>query len=306
MKTFSKEISEIDSHINAGKYNNALLKIDELLEFPQKNGEIYWRKLLASQNCKNDNELLCKGKILENNSAFINAIKFADKNERTKYELFKKNRDLIAKVLKKELNEKEVDEKRKTDVEKLLPEYRQKLDSAEKLTQENIGKLEKIEKSIREQIIDLAVIAEEYKHTLEDILSGAKNIGNTSKNEISEAEKNAWFSELDIALAASNAELQHFEETKSTHSVFNEYRRLVKKEQEIIVSEIKRNIADMSSIRSQIQNLADFVELTSKKYANAKEKTNAGSYTDAISLLSQERFKEIVIQAMTKAKSERG
>ncbi|MDR0517957.1 MAG: hypothetical protein LBH25_13035 [Fibromonadaceae bacterium] len=307
LSLFNEKISQIDDLINAAKYIDALSLINEVLEWapgqsigeiPQT-GKIYWRKLLANLNCKNNTELLRKGKVLKNNAIFKNAMKYADDNEQLEYALVEKTESLIVTLLEKALVEKELDDKRKTDVEKLLAEYKQKLDAAEKLAQENICQLEEIEKSIHEQVIDCAAVANEYKYALNDMLSAAKGIGDTSRNDILYEEKTVWESGLDMLLVASNAEIQQLEQIKSTHHVFNEYNGLVDK-QKNIVCEVDKNILDINSgIRSQIQDLVNSIEDISNKYAKARKSIHNGSYDDAAKLLSQERFDEIIKQAIT-------
>jgi len=309
---FNEKLSKIDNLINATKYIDALSLIDEVLEWAPgqnigempKTGKVHWRKLLASLNCKNTTELLSKGKVLEKNAAFRNAMKYADDNEHSEYTTIKKTEDLIVTLLEKALAEKELKDKQETNAEKFLVEYKQKLDAAEKLAQENINKLEDVEKSIHEQVIDCAAIANEYKYALNDMTSAARGMI-TYNTEISNEEKIVLESQLDKILAASNAELQQLKQIESTHQMFNEYRDLVEK-QKAIISEINRNISDINGIKSQIQNLVNSIEKISDNYAKARKSINNCSYANVAKLLSQEKFDGIIKQAMSETKVERG
>ena len=308
---FNEKLSKIDDLINTVKYIDALSLIDEVLEWAPgqnigeipKTGKVHWRKLLASLECKNTTELLSKGKVLENNAAFKNAMKYADDNEHLEYAKIKKTEDLIVNLLEKALAEKELKDKQETSAEKLLVEYKQKLDAVEKLAQENINRLEDVEKSIHEQVIDCAAIANEYKYALNDMLSAARGMI-TYNTEISNEEKTVWESQLDKILAASNTELQQLKQIESTHQAFNEYRVLVDN-QKFIIAEINGNIYNINDIKSQIQNLVNSIEKISNNYAEARKSISNGSYTDTAKLLSQERFDEIIKQAMSETKVER-
>jgi hypothetical protein len=302
MKNLNEKVSQIDSHINAAEYGKALSLVDEVLEWKPRSGKIYWRKLLAEQNCKNDIDLLRKGKVLHNNTAFANAMKYADDEERFVYALVEKTENLIVEHLKSALAEKELEDKRKTNAEKLLIEYREKFAAAEKIAQENISRLEAIEKSIYEQVIDCAAVANEYKYVLNDIHSATKTIGDTSKNEIFHEEKVVWESQLDMALAASKAEIEQLKHIESNHPVFLEYSSLVDKQKSIIL-EVNKNISEIqTNLRSQIQSLVSSIEKISNDYTDARIFINIGHYDRAIKLLSQEQFEEIVKQATSKAK----
>jgi len=281
-------------------------EIDNDLEFPQKTGKIFWEKLLLNQNCKNEDELLRKGTVLEGNPHFENAIKFAaDEDERAKYNAVKRNREVLVELLAKELAPKELEDKLAINAEELLSKYRQELTAAEKTTQESIGKLEMIEKAMPEQVIDCAAVAEEYIRFLGDMLNTAEQTGDKSKNDITLEEMQAWKSQLDMILATSNAELKRLTEMKSTHPKFEEFKNLINK-QKSAVSEVEKNVSVVNSIYSQVRNTVNSVEKITEMYANARKGISDGSYSGAQSCLSPNRFDEIVKQLTKEVKIEGG
>jgi len=292
----NETVSEIDSCITAGQFSKALYLIDKVLEWVPGRSEIYWRRLLASENCKTDMDLLRKGKILHNNTAFINAAKFANDNELPVYELIEKAESLAVTLLEKALAEQELHDKRNTNAEKLLYEYGQQLKRHEGVAQENISQLEEIERLIHEQAIDCETITGEYRYALADILTASRTVGNHSENEITYDKKAAWESQLDMICSASMNEINQLKEVISSHSAFGNQNNLVQK-QNAAKSKINGNISDINAIYRQIQNTVNFIEDISYKYTKARKAINLGSYSETAGLLS-ERFNEIIKQAM--------
>jgi hypothetical protein len=302
----NEKLSKIDEYISTAHYDDALPLIEEVMEWipgPKvgeivpKSGEIYWRRLLANSKCKNDLELLRKGRLLHNNEIYEAAIRYASENEKPVYELMKNTEDLIVELLEKALVKKEIEDKLNKNPEKSLEEYKQKLCAAKKLAQENIGRLEEIEKSIREQAIDCGAIVGEYKHALNDILTTAKGIGDTSKSSITYEEKIGWEKQLEAVLADSNAESEQLKQIAASHSAFREYSEMLDK-QKAIISEVNKNIEDIKAIKPQIQDFVYSIENIEENYVKAREYLYNGNYEPAKKLITQERFDEIIKQAL--------
>jgi archaellum component FlaC len=269
----------------------------DALEFPQKNGELFWKKLLQSQDCKNEEELLRKGTILADNPYFVNAIKnAADDNERAKYESIKTAQEKIAKTLLQELDKKEPEEKRATKVEELLPKLKEELNAAEIKAQESLAELEKIEKAIQEQIIDCGVVAGEYLHALEDIHKYVGGIGDKSKSEITVEEKTLWEGQLELFAKNSEAELEKSKKLKSEHPKFKEFFDLTEKHRTATV-QAEIAISKIKTVQSNIESLVNAVEGIKMNYARARNVVNDGNFILLQEdLLPHKRFDEIVNQ----------
>ena len=299
-------IAQIDDCINEAKYEEASKLIDEALEWAPGwkigetpgSGEIYWRKLLADNACKNDTELLRKGKLLQKNTAFVNALEYADDNERPAYMLVKQTEDLTVKLLETALAEKELEEKRNTEVEHLLIKYEKELIAAKQLAQGKITELEEVEKSMLEHVIDCNAIKKEYEQKLNNLRINATNIGNPNAYEISQNEKEDWEEKLDAILLESNTEINNLTKLEYANARFIEYSRILEK-QRSVASEINVNISGINGIQQKIQELLSRVELIANKYAEARTAMHKGSYELAASILSTTRLNEIVRQAMS-------
>jgi hypothetical protein len=306
MASINEKLSKIDEFISESRYDNALSLIDELMELapgPEvgeivpRSGEIYWRRLLANSKCKNDLELLCKGRLLHNNEIYEAAVRYASENEKPVYEFVKNTEDLIVELLEKALAKKEIEDKNNKNPKKLLEEYKQKLGAAEKLAQENVKRLEEIEKSIHEQVIDCTAVVGEYKHTLNDILTNARGVGDSYKSDITYEEKVGLEKQLDTIIAKSEAEFGQLGKIKDTHLAFREYSEMVNK-QKTIISEVNRNIDDIKGIRFDIRALISSIEKIAEDYGKAQESLNNGNYELAKKLITQECFNELIKQAL--------
>jgi hypothetical protein len=303
--SINERLFQIDKCISESHYDNALSFIDEVMELapgPEvgeivpKSGEIYWRKLLANSKCKNDLELICKGRLLHNNELYKAAVRYASEFEEPVYEWLKKTEDIIVNILEKALSRYSSFYISAKATKKSLEDYKQELSAAEKIAQENIRRLEEIEKSIHEQIIDCAAIIGEYKHTLNNIFVNAKTIGDATRDEITLEEKVNWKKQLTSVLAESNAEIKQLKEIKNSHPVFYKYSRLLN-EQKSIIYEVNKNIDDIKGIRIKIKTLVSSIEKIAEDYDKALDSLHNGSYKPAINLITQENFDKIVKQA---------
>ena len=306
MESFLKEkISQIKDCVEKREKQKALNLIDEVLEFApgweigdkiKQSGEIHFLKLLVETDCKNEEELLCSGKILKGNPSFENAKKYANENENLKYKKVEQAKDLIVKRLMEEFDRKEPQDKYATGVKEKLPEFKQKMSDLQKLTQENIIRLEEKEKEIHEQVIDCEIVAGENKLALENLRSKAKTISEYHKTEISKEEKDDWEAQLELIEIDNSMELNKLEQLKSSNPKFLEFFDLVK-EQQSICGEIRKNKNDLQGLNSEMGKLVSSVEKITKDYAEARTNVNNGSYDSAKRLITQERFEEIVKQS---------
>jgi len=309
----NKKLSQIDTYISAKQFTKALYLIDEVLEWmpgweigermPQTGG-IFWKKLLAEAMCNSDVELLCnKGKLLQNFTAFHNAVKYANANEKPVYALIEEAEKLIGDYLAKALFDHELDEKRKTCVENRLNEYKKILSKLENIMQDNIATLEKLEKLINENFVDCEIVSREYVHALDKLLSYAKNISNYNKNIISKEEKKYFEAQLDDIILESDNELRNFKKLEATqletaHWRFLEYSHSIN-DKKSIINEIRLNMDALGKLRSEAEQLVSSIEKIVNEYAAAREAVYNGNYAPALRLLSQAQFDGIIGQAMS-------
>jgi hypothetical protein len=281
----------------------------DALEFPQKNGELFWQKLLQSQNCKNEEELLRKGTILADNPYFFNAIKnAADETERAKYESVKNTQEKIAEILLQELDKKEPKEKRATKAEELLPKLKEELSAAEINAQKSLAELEKFEKAIQVQIIDCDVVAGEYLHTLENIQQGINTVGDKSKSEITVEERALWEGQLELFVQSSNAEFENIKKLRWEHQKFREFKEFfdLTEKHKFAATEVEKAISEIGKVQRKIEMLMDSIEGIATKYSTAKRNLSNGIYGNAVYLLPKERFDKIILQTMDKVKLKGG
>ena len=308
----NEKLADIDDCINAKNFINALCLIDDVLEWLPgwgigddipRTGEVYWRKLLAETECRSDVELLRKGKILEKYPSFNNAIDYANENEKPVYTLIKKIEDMVVQLLENALDEHECEIKRKTGVEKLLVEYKKRINDMIKSAQDNIAHLERIERAIQEQIQDCTVVAGEFKYALEIYcLSEAKKIGGNKKSELARNEADFLQSQLDDILSKSNNEFAEIKKLESSHPKFLEYSRLIK-EQSLAWDKINQNKSELGKLNSEAEQLVSLINKKTDDYEKARTGIQEGSYARAVALLTQARFDEILKQAVSGVKA---
>lgn len=306
------KLSEIDRQIGTSKYVSAKNIIKEVLEVAPglrigdlpNSGEVHWRKLLADVGCRNDMELLTKGRLLRHYTAFTNAEKYATDEERLVYTSIEEKKILLLAEMQRVLEKQELDKKRETGAEKLLGEYKQELDALTKRVQDGISRLENVERAIHEQVADYMAVIGEYKHSISTICSKARGVGNRN-NEISIEQKNSWIAELEANLSKCNQEANALKKVESSDEHFQAYNRLID-EQRTIVSEIKGNISKINDLRSKIEELLAKIGQISAEYGEAVIALKDGNYSPAKKLIPQPRLDDLIKQIMTAKPSQRG
>jgi len=307
----NKEISKIDQCASSNDFTAALRLIDDVLEWMPgweigdkvpRTGEIYWRKLLAGNGCKNDVELLYnKRKHLRDYPAFNNAVKYANDNERPVYELIEKIEETLEKLLVSALEKNEFNAKRETGAGKKSVEYKEELEELRASVLKNITRLEAKEKEIHEQAIDCENVAGEHKYALGELSTKANNVFNRNRNDITKEEKDAWEKELEIILKESSLEYDELQHTFSSHPKFTDYNRLVN-EHKAICDQVYKNILDLRGFNKKTEQFTASIDKIIIEHAEAREGVGNGNYSRAKVLLTPERFEKIVKLALSEVK----
>jgi len=305
------KLTEIDRLIALTKYGDAETIINDVLkaapgsrfdELPNS-GEVHWRKLLAEIGCKNDAELLSKGKPLEQYPSFINAMKYATEDEKPVYTLIEKIKNTVLAVLKNNLKKQELMEKNNTEAENKLKKYREEIDRLRKEVQKNITLLEKVEKELHERAFDYMAAVGEFEYSINAISNKIKGVGMSTSN-ISIKQRDSWFKELDIYLSQSKEEINNLTKFKSTNVHYLNYSSL-EKEQRAKVSDIEENISQIYIVRSKIQDILSDIDKMTDKYAEAIRALENGNYDLAKTLITKPHLEKI-IRAVITAKPSQG
>lgn len=306
-------LSEIDTLIASENFDDARNLINGVLEIapgmkielPNRgvlpnSGEVHWRKLLAEVGCKNDKELLNKGKSLDQYPAFNNAEKYANDIEKSIYSSIKERKELVSAELIKALDKQELNEKQEKRPDISLTEFQNELDDLKRCTQNKLLKLEEIEKKIHEQRIDYMTTIGESGNFFVATLSEIKGVGNKN-GDISLEERDHWIEQLDEWLMRISHEANNLEDIKSDNVYALEYFKL-KSQQEKIVSEIKLEISKINDLQSKTSKFLEKINPITEDYIKAISDIENGSYIHAINLISQTRFDEIVKQVKSETK----
>ena len=304
------KLSQIDEQIILANFSDAKIIINEVLdiapgmkiELPNggelsNSGAVHWRKLLAETECKNDEELLYKGKMLDQYPTFYNAMNYASNIEKEKYLRIEEQKKQILAELLKTLKKRELDEKQEKKPDVFLTDFQEELNTLTMHVQENILKLEEIERKIQEQSIDYMAVVGEYENSFGTILSKVNDVG--YKNDaISLEERDHWIDQLEEWLMRVGHEANNLEEVKTNNVYYLEYSKL-KSQQETIVSEIETSLSKIKALQLKVEGVLTEVKKIADEYAEVVLALERGNYEAAKKLITPEFFNEIVKQAMT-------
>ena len=292
----NKKLSEIDVDITLGEWAKALSLIDELMEWKPNFSELHWRKLLVSLKCKNNLEILKKGKVLENNPSFQNAIRYADDTHKSVYLLIKKAEDEIVKLLENELIVQEKKDKVSLGLSDKPEAYQKAIADIEIKMDKAIRALDSVEKQIREFIIDFNMSVSPYKQEISiraDKISNYKDV-----IELTNERKTDLVNNLTHHINSSKTELnkvqQEFDEKKP------ELEKL-KKEQTALIQSINDYIKRISDAEVEIKNLLYYTDIVTQEYADALNRLHNGYYSLAKAKIKH-RFDEIFSEVIKTVK----
>jgi hypothetical protein len=287
------KLSEADNLIAAGNFDRAKYLIEEVLESaPGPNvgglpnsGEVHWRKLLAEIGCKNNAELVVKGKLLRKYPAFINAMNYGNNDERRVYTSVEREKQARYTQVKNAIEKGVVAEKIKINVGGLLGEYKKELDVLQKRVLANVTNLDRIEEEIREEVIDCGIVVCEYEIFVNAVHSAVNKMNDINiGDELTLEQKNSYLKTVNNYLALSSQEIDNQKKLATADEHYLKYSELLGKQREV-VSAIRGDISKINDLQRRIASLLERIDAITKKYADAMSALEDGDYGRVISLL---------------------
>jgi len=287
-------IEVADGLIAAGNFERARAVVDELLEtVPESvdgdlrsSGEMYWRKLLVDAGCKNDTELIAKGKSLRRYSAFLNAMdELGTEDEKRVYTLVEGKKGSYFARLKIELEKKELDAKIKTGAEGLLGEYGKELDALRKQARARIASLERIEEEIREAVIDCGIAAGEYKNSVDAVIPAMVKLKDVGA-ELTLKQKSSYEKQVNDWRYMSNQEINKLQNLATTDERYLKYSELSVKRDEL-VSAVRRDTSQINKLREKIEDVLGRIDAITQRYDNAVSALDDGNYMPGLKLMRE-------------------
>jgi hypothetical protein len=300
-------VDRADRCIQEGDFPEALKNIDAALEWAPNSSELHWRRLLASQNVRNDKELLEKGsaRVLRVNPesdgepeasglpAWENALKHSDSEEKPVYELILDQHTRILAALKNVLPEWEREDKRLPDTAKLLLDLKRSLVMVRLESQENQQHLEETDKNLEESSLDFNAVAAEYHYAIEQLGSIASKIRGKCFPEMPRAASEQMNSLLDLSLASSKRYLDTLNQLARKHPRAKDYENLREK-QRGHQDQFGLNLSTIRKIGDRARKRADALDRTVRDYTDARKDLDAGRYDTALALAGPERTEDVI------------
>jgi len=285
------KLTNADNLIAVGDFDGARVVIAEVLEIAPgpsvgdlpNTGEVYWRKLLVDVGCKNDMDLLSNGKLLDRYPSFINAVKYANDDEKHIYtSVENKKRENFIKI-KNFLEKRVINDKINTKAEKLLSMYKNEFDLLQKQAIVHIANLEAKEEELRENVIDCGIVSGEYKSSVGDVFSAMIALSHIFHGLTNE-EKDLYLKRMDKYCSLSNEEANNQRRLATTDVYYLKYSKLLEEQKELTLI-IRKDISNINSLREKIVNTLKQIDSITQVYAYATSALENGNYDPAKKIL---------------------
>lgn len=272
------------------QFSEATLLYDNAIELYPHVSKLYWGRLLSQYSCCNDIELLKKGVNIGNEPDYAVAFHFASEAEQCCYQKIKNVRELISGDMLSLMSSLELKEKFDTDIvnkqrasENAISELREQL-------KEHIAKLDEIERKIRDLAIDSNAMLESEKKHIDNFVAKIEAVKSEvqSKSEVTSEGHSSYVATLSKYQNLCNAELNIIL-SKTNIPAFAEMKKK-RTEQSKVEQEINQTIQQINQVCTNLQNLRASISQIQNKYKLARTDMDKGSYSRAVSLISDDVF----------------
>lgn len=286
-------IRKIKELIKASKFRDAMEVCNDYIEIYPNIAELYWLRLLAHYNCKNDVELIQKGVNIKNDIDFTCCMHFADSLEKECLEQLWTIREAIISDINQALITTERKEKIKTGISDIKKNTESELNQLRKDLREQVVELDSAEKELRDAFFDCSVMISSRKQRFNEFLGKAEQSKKQidSKNEMTESEKATFEIALGKYIAATATE---FGELMSEEDpCFDRYKQ-AKAKQGRIEKKIQEINTKISHIFDEQNDVINLVNIISAKYADAKVQMDLGNLSSVATLIGRSTLTDII------------
>lgn len=289
------EYSRLQEAINNEEYDKALDISNSVLEWMPFCSSVFWMRVLAKHNCRNDAALIRKGFQYESDEDFYNAVLFGSAEEKQVYQelqdCIKNIKDaLVAAVMKNEFDEMSF-----TPLQKSNDEMKDEISRRRSKLFALWSHLEQIETNMQSVEEKCNLLIHEFEQTMIGAKEAAQRVANqiNSRSEVDVQEAYQFAVLLNQIQTLTDDSMAEITARKGQHPFVNEFHALVS-QRDKIASEIKSELERLRSYESRLQTTFSENERIEKKHKDTLEEVNCYSFSSACSLLGSKRFTEIL------------
>ena len=292
------EFEKLETLISNGKFEEALVLSNDVLEWMPNFSSAFWLKLLAKNHCKNDEELIKKGFSYSESAEYYNACKYANEHQKEIYEFITKiiedtKNNLLNKIDKIEYREKE-----------LLPviQYSEEIPVETEKFKNRLfslwSDLRKIESNIISTEMDCKLLHKEC----ETALLSTKRKADLLEKEVAKLTEcpeddfhNYKIQFSDLLYLTEQAIISIDFKTRP-HPWVTEYQRLVN-ERNKVCSEIAAELNKMKDYQTKIKAVISSIEKIEEKSQKAKNCVEKYEFIFAKKFLGETEYSDAFLKA---------
>lgn len=279
-----------ENYLQNKKFLEATILYDNAIELYPNVSKFYWGRLLSQNSCCNDIELLKKGVNVANEPDYSVAFHFGSETEQRCYQKVKDVRELISGDMVSLMSSLELKEKFDTDIvnkqrnsENAMAELREQL-------KEQIARLDDIERKIIDFAIDSNAMLESEKKHIDYFVAQIEAVKSEvqPKSEVTSEGYDSYMATLKKYKNLCNAEWSIIQSKANIRA--SAEMKTKQTEQSKIEQEIDHTIQQINQVCASLQNINISVSQIHNKYKLARTDMDKGSFSRAVSLISDGAF----------------
>lgn len=273
-------------YLEDGEFVDAKNCFDKSLDLSPEISSAYWGLVLSREKCRNNNELIQKGKPITDLNEYKKAIRFASDEEKQTYNNVVLGINNIIETTIKRLRAREVSRLNSTNIQKIILDKKKVIEDKKKHLKEALSQLVVVENNIKECVQQCR---DTINPTLDEI-SQCFNRSETIKNDIHK--RDIDFEEktpIKQNIAEINKILDSgatfISKTTDSHENYLRLKALLKRQKEIIdiITEDKRVLKE---IVNTMHNFQDKMYSIDRTFLPAYSQVREGGYNLSNAILS--------------------
>lgn len=284
---------EIEKLLENKKFSDVIKLSYEIIEWMPHFSSIFWIRLLAKNQCCNDEELIKNGFSYEDDPDFYNALIFSDAEEKQIYLDVSSKIEIIKKELKNKVVIHEYNAKNATNIVEIQLRMQSYVEEKRKKLFHLWTELKQIEDDLYDLEMKCKLMVAEHESILEEVYKEAisiKNIVDKFK-ECSSEDQYIYRIKLTSMMKLSEQEKQIFNKLKQ-HTYVSEFKKLLlKREQK--ATQIGIELSELKNYKKEVQSIISQIEKIEIQHKKALEKIEKNNFQSAKEILKNNDFNQI-------------
>lgn len=274
-------------HLEEREFSDALQCFNKALDQNPEGSKTYWGMLLGNTQCRNNQDLIYRGKPITNVTEYKKAIRFASVSEQQEYnQVVQGITDKIDNTIKK-LKKEENRRIKALNFDKILNDEQAEMNRLTNQIHSNLAALEKVENSILGTKEKCAQFVNQIRNETSDIHKKATEVKGSlpSNHLLTNGEMSDYSAKISGIKEEKNKMQERFNQLIHGNA---EFRQLAdyQNNQKQLRSKIQDDTNQLNKMISRMNNRVERIEAIQKEFDIAYSEVRVGDYKSASKLIT--------------------